>query len=148
MRICIFILGVLLISGVSFAADIDGSWSGEIDNPFATMGRGMGGGMGGGMQQPAKLQRNFTFKADGETLTGSYHGTYGQQVNIREGIIKGKKIWFLVESDYMGSKMTTRYKGKIKGNKIKLTYKTVTENQAPGGFSMGDQPLTVKRVGQ
>lgn len=38
----------------------------------------------------------------------------------------GNKIWYMV--DVGGSKMVFRYKGKIKGNKIKMSLKTIMEN--------------------
>ncbi len=140
MRVFTFILAILLTAGISFAADVDGRWSGEVP----TFG-GFGGGQGGGQAQPMVL--TFGFKADGETLTGyNEPAGMGMQVPIREGIIKGNKIWFLLDVNMGPSKMVFRYKGKVKGDKIKLSFKSITENQAGGGgFMMGDQQITLKR---
>ncbi|MGD9161288.1 MAG: hypothetical protein PVG39_22940 [Desulfobacteraceae bacterium] len=140
MRVFTFFLGILLIAGVSFAADIDGKWSGVIPQ--------FGGfsAPGGGQTQP--MVTIFGFKADGETLTG-YNVPAGMniQVPIREGIVKGSKIWFLLDINMGPSKMVFRYKGKVKGDKIKLSLKTVTENQEDAdGFMMGEQQITLKRV--
>ena len=142
MRIFTLVLGILLISSISFAADIDGVWSGEMQQmQFGGFGRG---GRGGGNQAPRVL--TFSFKADGETLTG-YSMPQGMniQVPIRDGIIKGNKIWYLVDVNFGGSKMVIRYKGKVKGDKIKLSFKTVNEGQAGGGFMMGETQVTLKR---
>ena len=139
MRISAFILVILLITGISFAADINGTWKGEVPQ--------FGGGFGGGGQaQPMVLI--FDFKADGETLTG-YNQPAGMEIQapIRDGIIKGNKIWFLLDVNMGPSKMVFRYKGKVKGDKLKLFCKSVTENQVGGGgFMMREQEITLKRV--
>jgi len=45
-----------LMTATSFAADVDGKWSGTIDTPTGS------------------YQQAFTFKADGATLTGTTAG--------------------------------------------------------------------------
>ncbi len=145
MRICTFVLGILLIAGVSFAHEVDGTWSGEMQNQnrFGGMGGGMGG-PGGGPGGGASVRKlTFGFKADGEVLTG-YTIPQGMnfQAPIREGIIKGNKIWYLVDVNFGQTKMVIRYKGKIKGDKIKLSFKTVSENQT---FAMPEQQVTLTR---
>ena len=57
-----FVLTVLFmfVAGMAFAADIDGKWEGEV--------QGMDG-------NPMKI--SYTFKADGETLTGMTKGMDG-----------------------------------------------------------------------
>ena len=106
MRICAFVLGILLVASISFAADVDGKWSGEMQNQF--------GGMSGKYGRATVRTLTFVFQADGETLTG-YSMPQGMniQVPIREGIIKGEKIWYLVDVNFGGTKMVIRYKGKI-----------------------------------
>ena len=139
MRICTFALCIFLITSVSFAADVDGIWSGEVPQVR---------GFGGGQAQPELMVLTFGFKADGETLTG-YNVPVGMniQVPIRDGIIKGNKIWFLLDVNMGPSKMVFRYKGKVKGDKIKLLFKTVTEDQVGDGrFMMGELQLTLKRI--
>jgi len=139
MRVFIFILGILLTASISFAAGVDGKWSGEIQQ-F--------GDPGGGQAPPRVL--TFGFKADGEILTGYFEPAgMGIQVPIRDGIIKGNKIWFLLDVNMGPSKMVFRYKGKVKGDKIKLSLKTVTENQAGGsGFMGGEHQIILKRIKQ
>ena len=136
MRLFSFILGILLIASISFAADIDGKWAGEFAQ-FGGVGRGQG-------TPPMVL--TFGFKADGETLTGyNEPAGMGIQVPIREGIIKGNKIWFLLDVNIGPSKMVFCYKGKVKGDRIKLSFKSVTENQAGGGFGVEEQQIILKR---
>ena len=139
MKICAFILVILLIAGICFAADINGTWSGEIPQ--------FGGGFsGGGQAQPMVL--TFDFKAEGETLTG-YNQPAGMEMQtpIHDGIIKGNKIWFLLDVNMGPSKMVFRYKGKVKGDKLRLFCKSVKEDQVGGGgFMMREQEITLKRV--
>jgi hypothetical protein len=90
-------IGVLLLTSVAFAADIDGKWSGTIT----------------GMDIPIE----FTFKADGKTLTGN-HIVNGTATEIKEGKIDGNNISFLVTLD-MGK---FQHKGVISGDQIKMTY--------------------------
>jgi hypothetical protein len=47
LKICIVALGILLVAGIAYAADIDGTWTGEMD----MMGQ--------------KFPVSYTFKADG-----------------------------------------------------------------------------------
>jgi len=140
MRIFTLILGILLTAGISFAADIDGRWSGEVPQ-FGGSGRGAGG-----RRAAPPMVLTFGFKADGEALTGyNEPAGMGIQVPIREGIIKGNKIWFLLDVNMGPSKMVFRYKGKIKGDKIKLSYKIITEDHVGSGFMTGEQQITLKR---
>lgn len=135
MRICALVLGILFVAGISFAADVDGRWSGEIKQIQF-------GGFGGGQAQPTVL--TFEFKADGEKLTG-YSIPAGMQIQvpIREGIVKGKKIWFLVDANMFGQEMTYRYKGTVSGDKIKLSYRSVNKNK--NIRYMGETKVTLKR---
>jgi hypothetical protein len=95
---CIFAaIGILLLTGFALAADIDGKWSGTIT----------------GMDMPIE----FTFKAEGKTLTG-FHIVSGTQTAIKDGKIDGNNISFSVTLD-MGK---FDHKGVISGDQIKMTY--------------------------
>jgi hypothetical protein len=96
------------------------------------------------MNQPTKMA--FTFKADGEKLTGTAPGP-GGPVEIKDGKIKGNKLSFKFGIDFQQMKMTFKYKGVLSGDEIKLTYET--EMGGGGGFGGGQAPkqeFTVKRV--
>jgi len=147
MRICAFVVSFLLIAAVSFAADIDGTYSGEVETRmggFGGMGGRMGGGMGGGMGNSGPMIFTFNLKkGEGTELTGTFQGQYGQPVEIRDGIIKGKKVWFLVDRDMNQQKTVYSFKGKLSGNKLKLEFKTVTENSQ---FSSPASKINAERV--
>jgi hypothetical protein len=100
MKYISIVLGLLLLAGFAFAADIDGKWSGEI------VGQNM--------------EIAFTFKADGETLTGT-HIVNGQETPITEGKIDGNNISFTVTLN-MGEEMKIPHKGTLSGDEIKMTY--------------------------
>ena len=136
MKICFFLVGFLLIAGIALAADIDGTWEGEAMV----------------MNQPTKM--TFTFKADGEKLTGTAPGPSGP-VTIEDGKVKGEKISFKFNIDFQQMKMTFKYKGVLSGDEIKLTYETDMGDMGggfgggmggPGGDAAPKQELTVKRV--
>jgi hypothetical protein len=53
----------------------------------------------------------FTFKQDGENLTGSYKGTFGEAPLT--GTVKGADIKFVIKVNAQGQDMTITYSGKI-----------------------------------
>ena len=97
MKHFLIIAGLLLLTSFAFAADIDGKWSGTIT----------------GMDMPIE----FTFKAEGQTLTGS-HIVGGTETAIKDGKIDGNNISFSVTLD-MGKFV---HKGVLSGDQIKMTY--------------------------
>lgn len=104
LRNFLLVLGLVLVAGLAFAADIDGKWAGEIP------------GMDG---NPMKLSYNF--KADGATLTGSTAGPDGKELPIKDGKINGNNISFSVTIDMGGQEMKMEYKGVLTGDTLKLT---------------------------
>jgi hypothetical protein len=89
----------MLMAFVSFclAQDITGNWKGTVNNQF---------------------EINYTFKVDGEKLTGSSKGPDGSDTPISDGVIKGDDLSFSL--DIMGS--PTKIKGKVKGDTITLSF--------------------------
>ncbi|MBN2241685.1 MAG: hypothetical protein JW793_03265 [Acidobacteria bacterium] len=102
MRLCIFALVLLLTAGISFAADIDGKWEGEMD----MMGQ--------------KMPISYTFKAEGNVLTGSTP-IMDQEMKIQDGKINGNNISFSVVFNF-GEEMKVDYKGVLSGNELKLSW--------------------------
>ena len=100
MKKILLALGILIIAGSAFAADIDGKWTGEI------------------VGQDMKIA--FTFKADGNKLTGT-HIVNDQETAIEDGKIEGDKISFTVTLN-MGQEMKIKHEGTISGDEIKMTY--------------------------
>jgi hypothetical protein len=92
----------LLFSLAAFAADITGTWSAEVQTD-----------MGSGTP-------TFTFKQDGEKLTGTYSGQLGEAKLT--GTIKGDDVEWSFEASPQGDKLVVKYAGKLDGsNKMKGT---------------------------
>lgn len=92
----------LLLAVSAFAADIDGKWTGNIESPNG----------------PIAL--SYTFKADGNTLTGSMAGPDGMEIKIDNGMIDGNNLSFSVTINF-GEAFTLAYKGVLNGAELKLT---------------------------
>ncbi len=118
-----FILTVLcmLVAGMAFAADIDGKWEGEVP------------GMGGG--DPMKI--SYTFKADGNTLTGNTKGMDGNDLAIKDGKIDGNNFSFSLDFG-MGQPM--KFKGTVKGDTIEMKMEM---GDMGGGQGMPEMPPTI-----
>ena len=69
----------------------------------------------------------FTFKADGTTLTG-VHNVNGQETAIKDGKIEGNNISFTVTLDLGGQETTIPHKGVLSGDQIKLTYEMLGQS--------------------
>src|ERR1017187_10517549 len=112
-------LGLLLT--LAIAADISGKWTGDMP------GRG-------GDTAPT----TFTFKVDGDKLTGSMTGAQGE-MPLQEGRIAGDQISFSTAFDAGGNSIKILYKGTVSGDQMKMT----REREGAG------QPreFTIKRSG-
>ena len=114
----------------AFAAGVDGAWSGETPGTDG---------------QPMKL--TFTFKTDGNTLTGTVDGT-DVKSQIRDGRIDGNKFSFAYDVDFGGMTNTFMYSGFFLGDELKLSY----TSHMGGGLADagGENPpttsFTAKRV--
>lgn len=115
----------LLFTTFALAADIDGKWSGQYNS---------------GMGDPMTLE--YTFKAEGNKLTGTSLGGPDTQIPIKDGKIDGNNISFVVAVDVGGQPMTFNYKGVLKGDEIELSFEMAG---APAGQA-GAQKFIVKRV--
>ena len=104
MRYLSVVLAVLFLAGTAVAADIDGTWSGEL------VGLGM--------------QIEFKFKAEGDKLTGS-HIISGEESKIEKGKIDGDKIEFTVTN----SAGTFDHKGTVTKDEITMTYTGSSEGE-------------------
>jgi hypothetical protein len=105
---CAFALAILLAATPTFAADVDGKWSGTIS-------------VAGVGDVPVA----FEFKADGATLTGSTLSPDGMSVNIKDGKIDGDKITFLVSLDFGGMPLDIAYSGVVTPAELKMKAEVV-----------------------
>jgi len=106
----------LLLAVVAAAADISGKWKADFQTPDGTA-----------------RSNSFTFKVDGDKLTGTVAGAQ-DETPIQNGKIAGDDISFTAERPFG----TFTYAGKISGEEIK--FKVTFNDQT---FDM-----TAKRVGK
>jgi hypothetical protein len=111
-------LGALLAL-VGWAGDISGTWTGELTGPD-----------GNG------FSLTYSFKQDGEKLTGTVAGPQGDPIPLEEGKVEGDKVSFSVHVEFNGGTKFTS-EGTIKGEEITLT----TKNES--GNPLG--PMTLKK---
>ncbi len=87
----------------AFAGDVSGKWKAEFTTP------------------DGQTRENvFTFKVDGENLTGTVTSPRGE-APISDGKVSGDQISFSVERTFGERKVKMLYKGKVSGDEIKFT---------------------------
>jgi hypothetical protein len=94
---------IVVLCAPALAADVDGKWSGTLTTPNGD------------------LPVSFTFKADGEKLTGSTMGFDGSEVAITDGKVEGKNISFKITYDFGGMPFVLSYKGVVSAEEVKIT---------------------------
>ncbi len=92
-----------LLATVALAADITGKWKSESPGRDGT-----------------PMVTTYTFKVDGEKLTGTVSGRMGDTA-ISEGKLTGDEISFVVVREMGGEERKIQYKGKVAGDEIKLS---------------------------
>jgi hypothetical protein len=93
---------VLLCAAPAFAGDIDGKWTGSIDTPNGA------------------VAINYTFKSEGDALTGFTTGPDGATINIKDGKIAGNKVSFSLTLDFGAGPTTFNYTGEVSPADLKL----------------------------
>lgn len=66
------------------------------------------------------LERTFTFKVDGNKLTGETESEMLGKATINDGKIDGDNVSFSINANFQGNEMKLQYKGKVTGDQIKL----------------------------
>jgi hypothetical protein len=95
----VFVLGLAISA---WATDISGQWTATFNT------------------QVGEQHYTYTFKVDGEKLTGTAKSDNGSVV-IENGTVKGDDVSFVENLDYQGQKLAITYVGKISGDEIKFT---------------------------
>src|SRR5208282_1929640 len=95
----ILVLGLALSA---LAADISGQWTATFNT------------------QVGEQHYVYTFKVDGEKLTGTAKSDNGTS-DIQNGVVKGDDVSFVENLDYQGQKLVITYTGKVSGDEIKFT---------------------------
>jgi hypothetical protein len=102
----------LLVAGLALAlitvlqaagADVSGKWTAQVPG-----------------RNGQTREQTFTFKADGDKLTGSVSGMQGSQMEIKDGKVAGNDISFSVTVNFNGNEMKMNYKGALAGDEIKF----------------------------
>jgi hypothetical protein len=91
------------LSIAAFAASADGKWTAEVP------------GRGGNT-----MQTTFTFKTEGNTLTGTVATERGE-TPIENGKVDGDNITFEQVLNFNGNERRLNYKGTVKGDTIEMT---------------------------
>lgn len=103
MKTLKMLAGLALFGVLAFAADVNGKWTATMETPRGSQ------------------TTTFTFKADGEKLTGTVEGARGGPAEIQDGKISGDSISFVVVREFQGNQLKMVYKGKVAGDEIKMT---------------------------
>jgi len=102
----------------AFASDVSGQWTATFNT------------------QIGEQHYTYTFKVDGEKLTGTAKNDMGT-TDIADGKIKDDDISFVENLNFNGAQLVITYTGKISGDEIKFTRKV-------GHFAT--EELVAKRV--
>jgi hypothetical protein len=113
-----FLILMALFALSASAADITGTWKGAMESPQGSM------------------DMSFTFKATGNTFTGTVSNPMGGDNPISEGKIEGDALSFVMSVDFGGQGMKINYKGKV----VSATEMTLTMSFPGMG---GGDPMTM-----
>jgi hypothetical protein len=120
MRKLSMLVAALVVAVVSLrASDVTGKWTAQVPG-----------------RDGQTRETTFTFKADGEKLTGTMTGMQGE-VELKDGVIKGDDISFNTLINTPNGEIKLLFKGKVAGDEIKFT------RQREGGEP---REFTAKRV--
>ena len=113
---------LLLLAAGAQAADLSGKWKGDVPG-----------------RSGDTTPTTFTFKADGEKLTGSMTGPQGD-LPLQEGKLTADQVSFSTTIDAGGNSIKILYKGTVSGDQLKMT------RQRDGGQGQARE-FTLKRAG-
>lgn len=97
-NIWIVCIAITALTVTAAAADIAGKWSGQVPSRGEAM------------------AATFTFKVDGDKLTGTMTGPQGE-VALQDGKVSGNQVSFTTE----GGNAKILFQGTVAGNEIKMT---------------------------
>ena len=108
----------LVLAGtlVAQAADITGKWTAQVPG-----------------RDGQTRETSFTFKVEGEKLTGTTTGRNGE-VPLVDGTVKGDAIAFTVVANMQGADVKILYKGTVTADGIKFTRQREGGDQPPAEF--------------
>ena len=98
-----FLAAIAICACAALAADISGNWKATAEGPNGS------------------LERTFTFKVEGNKVTGETNSSMVGKSTISDGKIEGDTLTFTITANLGGNDMKIDYKGKVSGDEIKLT---------------------------
>jgi opacity protein-like surface antigen len=102
-KLALLAAAVAMAVASAYAADVTGKWTAQVPG-----------------RDGQTREQTFTFKADGEKLTGTVSGMQGD-TEIKDGTVKGDEIAFSITRSFQGNDVKINYKGKVAGDEIKFT---------------------------
>ena len=93
---------LVLFVASACAADITGTWKGTAETENGT------------------IERTFTFKQTGSTLTGESDSQMLGKSTITDGKVEGDNVSFSMNIKFQDNEMKMNYSGKVTGDSIKL----------------------------
>jgi hypothetical protein len=150
MRLKMVIVAVSVLFfmvGSAFAADVTGTWEGEMAMPKMKAGGPGGGGPGGGMGgPPGPMKYVYNLKQDGTKLSGSVKGPFGPASEFTDGKIDGNKLTFSYKvQGFQGGEMTIKWEGILEGEEITFTLSMEGGMGGPGGGGRPPMKVVAKR---
>lgn len=115
-KVLVTAAAVLVTTVAAFAADVTGKWTAQVP-----------------MRDGQTRETTFTFKVEGEKLTGTVSGMQGD-IEIKDGAVKGDDITFSVIRNFQGNEVTIKYKGTVSGSEIKFTSQREGGDRPPQEF--------------
>ena len=103
---------IAAICATAFASDISGNWKATAEGPNGNM------------------ERTFTFKVDGNKVTGETTSSLLGKSTITDGKIEGDTVTFTITAKLQDNEMKLTYKGKITDNEIVFESSAGGEGQA------------------
>lgn len=117
-----FLLALTFSALAALAAGVSGNWKATAEGPNGAM------------------ERTFSFKVDGDKLTGETVSSMLGKSVIENGKVNGDEITFTITAKFQDNEMKLTYKGKVTGDTMKLT------SQMAGGEGGQAIEWTAKRT--
>ena len=113
--LCAAVVLIFSVRPVLAATNVTDNWTGSMNSPDGN-----------------SFTLTFSFKQDGQKLTGTVEGPQGQPMDIENGKVDGNKLSF----DVSFNGMTITHEGTVDGNEIKMTTKSQDGQMPPMDFTL------------
>ena len=107
------IMLLALFAVCALGADISGQWKAEFKTNYGT-------DLEGNPLPREAGETVFTFKQNGEELTGTVSSTAFKETPIREGKVSGDNVSFVIARTVGSKERKMSYSGTVEGNEIRF----------------------------